>query len=182
MEKLRAEFSKIYDTYNGKIYRFIYLKVESREVAEDLASEVFLSAWSTFAKASASAKATADKSADKEIENIQAYLYQIARNAVSDHHSSKKVKTVSVDENTDIPDREDPVEEQAMISLEIERIKGVIRELNDDYQDLIIWKYLDELTYPEIAQITGKTEDTVRVNVHRAMQALKGKLEEGVTK
>ena len=63
-----------------------------------------------------------------------------------------------------------------MISLEIERIRGVLKELNNDYQDLIIWKYLDELSYPEIAQITGKTEDTVRVGVHRAMQALKAKL------
>ncbi|MDO8655007.1 MAG: sigma-70 family RNA polymerase sigma factor [bacterium] len=174
MEQIRAEFSKIYDTYNGKIYRFIYLKVESREVAEDLASEVFLSAWSAFAKA------TADKG--NLIKNIQAYLYQIARNTVSDHHGSKKVRTVSVEEYADIPDMGDPVEEQAMISLEIERIKGVLKELNNDYQDLIIWKYLDELSYPEIAQITGKTEDTVRVGVHRAIQALKGKLEATVTK
>src|SRR3989338_4201675 len=174
MEEIRAEFSKIYDTYNGKIYRFIYLKVESREVAEDLASEVFLSAWESYQDKIRNPKS--------EIRNIQAYLYQIARNAVSDHHGSKKVRTVSVDENTDIPDREDPVEEQAMISLEIERIKGVLKELNNDYQDLIIWKYLDELSYPEIAQITGKTEDTVRVGVHRAMQALKGKLEATVTK
>ncbi|OHA68533.1 MAG: hypothetical protein A3J68_00490 [Candidatus Wildermuthbacteria bacterium RIFCSPHIGHO2_02_FULL_48_16] len=164
MEKIRAEFSKIYDTYNGKIYRFIYLKVESREVAEDLASEVFLSVWEAY------------KKSQKQIQNIQAYLYQIARNAVSDHHGSKRVRTVSVEEHADIPNKEDPVEEQAMISLEIERIRGVLKELNNDYQDLIIWKYLDELSYPEIAQITGKTEDTVRVGVHRAMQALKAKL------
>ncbi|MDO8633283.1 MAG: sigma-70 family RNA polymerase sigma factor [Candidatus Wildermuthbacteria bacterium] len=173
MEQIRAEFSKIYDTYNGKIYRFIYLKVESREVAEDLASEVFLSAWETFQKG---------QNPEPKIKNIQAYLYQIARNTVSDHHGSKKVRTVSVEEYADIPDRGDPIEEQAMISLEIERVKGFLKELNNDYQDLIIWKYLDELSYPEIAQITGKTEDTVRVNVHRAMQALKGKLEATVTK
>ena len=172
MEEIRAEFSRIYDTYNGKIYRFIYLKVESREVAEDLASEVFLDAWKAFQKG---------QNPEPKIKNVQAYLYQIARNAVSDHHTSKKFKTVSVEGHMDIQDTGDPVEEQAAISIEIERVRGALKALKDEYQDLIIWKYLDELTYPEIAQITGKTEDTLRVNMHRAMQALKGRLEPGVT-
>ena len=48
--------------------------------------------------------------------------------------------------------------------------------LRDEYQNLIIWRYVDELSIPEIAKITGKTEGNVRVGVHRAMEALKAQI------
>ena len=42
MANPREKFSKIYDKYIDKIYRFVFLKVSSQEIAEDLTSEVFL--------------------------------------------------------------------------------------------------------------------------------------------
>ncbi len=48
MDKKRKEFSKIYNKYIDKIYRFIILKVSSEEVANDLCSETFLRGWQSF--------------------------------------------------------------------------------------------------------------------------------------
>ena len=163
MDKNRSEFSKIYDTYSTKIYRFIFLKVSSQEIAEDLASEVFIKAWGAFQA--------------RQIENIQAYIYQVARNAIADHYKGKKLQTVSVDETIEILDSQKPIEKQAMVSMEMDRVQKAISTINNDYQDLIIWHYLDELSVPEIAQITGKTEENVRVGIHRALEALRGKVE-----
>ncbi|PIU15604.1 RNA polymerase subunit sigma-70, partial [bacterium (Candidatus Gribaldobacteria) CG08_land_8_20_14_0_20_39_15] len=73
MANLRKKFSKIYDQYINKIYRFIFLKVNSQEIAQDLTSETFLRGWESF------------KEKNEEIENIQAFLYRIARNLVTDH-------------------------------------------------------------------------------------------------
>ena len=164
MEEIRDNFSKIYDQYVTKIYRFIYLKVSSQEVAEDLSSEVFMRTWETY------------RSESTRIENIQAYLYQIARNIVADHYRTRKIKIVSVEETVEIIDEADTLQDQALVSMEMDRVQKALATIQDDYQNLIIWRYLDELSVPEIAQITGKTEENVRVGIHRALQALKGKV------
>ena len=165
MEEINQYFSEIYDQYVAKIYRFIYLKVSTQEIAEDLSSEVFLRLYRHVQKN------------NPTIENAQAFLYQIARNVVADHYRGRKVTVVSIEKTTiEIEDIGEKTREQAEVSLEMDRIRQALSELQDDHQNLIIWRYLDELSVPEIAQITGKTEENVRVGVHRAIQALKGKV------
>ena len=164
IEEIQENFSKIYDQYVTKIYRFIYLKVSSQEVAEDLSSEVFMRTWETY------------RSESSKIENIQAYLYKVARNIVADHYRTRKVRIVSVEETVDIVDSADSLQDQALVNMEMDRVQKALETIQDDYQNLIIWRYLDELSVPEIAQITGKTEENVRVGIHRALQALKGKV------
>ena len=164
IEEIQENFSKIYDQYVTKIYRFIYLKVSSQEVAEDLSSEVFMRTWETY------------RSESSKIENIQAYLYKVARNIVADHYRTRKVRIVSVEETVDIVDSADSLQDQALVNMEMDRVQKALETIQDDYQNLIIWRYLDELSVPEIARITGKTEENVRVGIHRALQALKGKV------
>lgn len=166
MEEIDQYFNQVYDQYVNKIYRFIYLKVSLVETAEDLSSEVFLRLYRHIQKN------------NPVIENPQAFVYQIARNVIADHYRSKKVTVVSIEKTTiEIEDIQERTKEQGEVSLEMDRIKEAIAQLQGDYQDLIIWRYVDELTVPEIAQITGKTEENVRVGVHRAIQALKGKVD-----
>lgn len=165
MEEINQYFSQIYDQYVTKIYRFIYLKVSSMETAEDLSSEVFLRLYRHIQKNNPS------------IENPQAFLYQIARNVVADHYRGQKVSVVSIEKTTiEIEDISERTKEQAEVSLEMDRIRHALRELNKDYQDLIIWRYIDELTVPEIAEITGKSEGNIRVGVSRALGVLRSKM------
>jgi len=166
MEEIDQYFNQVYDQYVNKIYRFIYLKVSLVETAEDLSSEVFLRLYRHIQKN------------NPVIENPQAFVYQIARNVIADHYRSKKITVVSIEKTTiEIEDIHERTREQGEVSLEMDRIKEAIAKLQGDQQDLIIWRYVDELTVPEIAQITGKTEENVRVGVHRAIQALKGKVD-----
>jgi RNA polymerase sigma-70 factor, ECF subfamily len=165
MEESNAYFSQIYEAHVEKIYRFIFLKVSSAETAEDLSSEVFLRLLKHI------------QGPSSEIENPQAFLYQIARSVVADHYRQARVRTISIEKTTfEIEDIEDATRESAETSLEMERISKALVELNDDYQNYVIWRYIDELSVPEIAQITGKTEENVRVGIHRALQALKEKV------
>lgn len=108
---------------------------------------------------------------------MQAYLYQVARNVVADHYRIGKITTISVEEEIgDIIDPADFVEEKAFQTLEMERIKKALSALKEDYQNFVILRYIEELSVPEVAQITGKSEESVRVGTHRALQALKSKL------
>lgn len=163
MEDLKEQFSKIYDEHLPPIYRFIYLKVNTRETAEDLASEVFSRLWNELQKA------------EQDIENIRAFLYGVARNVVADHYRGKKLEVVSVEETFDLMDSFS-LHDQIALSSDIEQILGALSGINDDYQNLIIWRYVEELSVPEIAQLTGKTEENVRVGIHRAIKSLRERL------
>jgi len=133
-----------------------------------LSSEVFMRTWEAYREQARNPKS--------EIRNIRAYLYQVARNIIADHYRTRKVRIVSVEETIDIVDSTDSLQDQALVNMEMDRIQKALTTIQDDYQNLIIWRYLDELSVPEIAQITGKTEENVRVSIHRALQALKGKV------
>ena len=162
MKEQQEQFSIIYDEYVPKIYRFIYLKVSTKELAEDLSADVFMRVWKEYTK--------------KDIDNIQAFLYKVARNVLADHYRAPKVQIVSVEKVTDILLEEGSLEHDAIIGSDMEQIRVALLTLKDDYQNYVIWRYLDELSVPEIAQITGKSEPSVRVGVHRALRALKGQL------
>lgn len=163
MADLRKTFSKIYDQNIDKIYRFVFLKVNSQEIAQDLTSETFLRGWEAFQKS-------------QKIENPRAFLYKIARNLVIDHYREKgRVQVVSA-EDTKIIDPHVDLEGKAALMSDVAQVKEVLAELKDDYQNAIIWRYLDDLPIPEIANLLGRTEPATRVLLSRALKALREEL------
>jgi len=167
MGNLKKKFSKLYEQNVDKIYRFVFLKVSSQEVAEDLTSEVFTRGWQAYC----------DKS--KNIDNITAFLYQIARNLIVDHYRQKaRVQLVSVENAPDLENPGPDLEERAMLNSDFYRVQNALSGLKDDYREVLVWYYLDEMSVPEIAKILGKSQEAVRVQVHRALNALRAELPE----
>lgn len=163
MANLKKEFSKIYDKYLDKIYRFIYFKVNAKEVAQDLCSETFIRCWNSYTQ--------------NKIDNPQAFLYTIARNLVTDHYREKaKIQFVST-ENTVLVDPRPSFEEQIAKDSELEQVKAGLVGLKDDYQNAIIWYYLDDLPIREVAHLLDRSEEATRVLIHRALTSLKQNLE-----
>ena len=157
-------FSQIYDQFIDKIYRFIFLKVNSQEIAEDLCSETFLKTWQVF------------KEDEQEIENPQAFLYKIARNLIIDHYRNKaKVQFVSVD-CAPINDPGIDLNQESLDRSDMETVRTVLTELRPEYQEIIIWHYVDDLEIPEIAKMLNKSEGAVRVQLHRALKSLKNRI------
>ena len=169
MEKKRKEFSKIYDNYIDRIYRFIFLKVSSEEIAQDLCSETFMKGWLAFQK---------NQGSEQEIQNIQAFLYKIARNLITDHYREKGRTEIVPVEATPIVDPEGNLEEKAMMKSDIDNIRTALVNLKEEYQNMIIWYYLDDLPISEIAKISEKSEGAVRVQLHRALEALRSAVKE----
>jgi len=163
MANLRKIFSKIYNQYIEKIYRFIFLKVNSQEIAQDLTSETFLRGWESFKNGT-------------KIENPQAFLYQIARNLVTDHYREKGRTQIVSAEFVPIVDPRQNLEEKSLLKSDIDNIRLALVSLREDYQNVIIWHYLDDLPIPEIAVMLDRTEEATRVLLSRALQALREKL------
>lgn len=160
MEKKREKFSQIYEKYIESIYRFIFLKVNSREMAEDLTAETFLKTWQFFQNI--------------DIENPKAFLYKTAQNLIIDYYRKKKPE-ISIEKVSIASFKENP-EENANFNSEIEIIKKALLKLNPEYQNVIVLYYLEELPIAEIAQILDKSESAVRVLIHRALKALRAQL------
>ncbi|MFH1401738.1 MAG: RNA polymerase sigma factor [Parcubacteria group bacterium] len=159
MQNQRAEFAKIYDKYIAKIYRFVVLKVSSVEIAQDLCSETFLKGWEAFKR--------------EKIDNPQAFLYRIARNLVIDHYREKGRTQIVSANDLPIIDINSKIEEKAALDSDINQIKVRLTGLSDDYQNVIIWHYLDDLPISEVALLLDRSEDATRVLLHRALEMLR---------
>lgn len=184
MDNYKEKFSQIYDQYIDKIYRFVYFKVSSQEIAEDLTSKVFLRGWEAYKNQAQylTPNTPAYRTGRQHpIKNPSAFLYQIARNTVIDHYRERgRTKIVSTDIAPQIVDPKIGLEERAILSSEFEEVKLAIQNLKQDYQDIIICHYIDDMKVPEIAEIMGKPVGTVRVMLHRGLNALKKELGKGI--
>jgi len=159
-------FGRIYDENINPIYRFVLLRVNSKEAAEDLVSETFLKGWEAFRQAGAA------------IENPRAFLYKIAKNMVVDHYREKgRTTVVSAEGRADeLADPRVDVAQSAAVNADMEAVRKAIAGLNDDYQNAIIWRYLDEMPIKEIAGLLDRSEEATRVLIHRAMKELRMRL------
>jgi RNA polymerase sigma-70 factor (ECF subfamily) len=167
MDSLNEQFGRIYDQYIEKIYRFVFLKVDSQETAEDITSKVFMKGWEAF------------KNQNADIKNPGAFLYQIARNSVVDHYREKgRAKVVSADFSPEIADPKASAHDRAILNADINVIKKAVQGLKKDYQDIIIWHYLDDMPIADIAKLLDKPAGTVRVMLHRGLKDLKNMVEE----
>ncbi len=163
MESISQKFSQIYDSYIAKVYRFVLLKVDSSETAEDLCSEVFTRFWHSL-------------NSKQDIKNPQAFIFQIARNMVADHYREKnKIKTVSVDDCPELEDREN-LEEQVFSKSDFEQIKLALSKIKPEYQDVVFCHYIEDMPIREIAEVMDKTEGNIRIMLHRGLKALKKEL------
>lgn len=160
-----SAFGMLYDHYHPKIYRFVLVKVSCREEAEDLTHQVFLHAW----------------------QNIQNYrnfgfpfsswLYRIARNQVIDHYRTHK-NTLAIDEvNSDLfPDTADSGA-SAEQNLRLDAVRAALATLKSEYQDVIIMRFIEELSLKETAAAIKKSEGAVKLIQHRALKQLRSLLE-----
>ncbi|MFA6393796.1 MAG: RNA polymerase sigma factor [Patescibacteria group bacterium] len=174
--KNKAAFDEFYVLYADRMYQYIYYKVNSKEDAEDLTSAFFLKIWGL-----------AREGKIDEAKTFKPFLYTVARNIVIDHYRKRNqretisldlhagremetekatVKDFIADEKIDLPAGADKI-------FEIDRIREKLFELKDEYREVIVLKYLDELEPKEIAAILGKSKGSVNVLAHRAVKALR---------
>ena len=155
----REAFGLIYDHFSERLYRFIFFRVGHKELAEDILADTFIKAWTKI----------------DQVDNAKAFtgwLYQIAKNNIIDYYRVKKV-TVNLEEVVEyLEDASSPVDETNMI-IEQKVVLELMEFLPEDQKQIIKYKFFEDLENIEIAQIMGKTEVSVRVIQHRAINKLK---------
>ena len=165
-QKDKDAFAEIYDLYIDQIYRFVFFKVGNKEETEDLTSVIFLKTWN-YLQENDSSKYT----------SIKPLIYKIARTSIIDHYrkrSSQSSVTINGDDSAfQIVDEKQNLAKQAEISSDLSLVGKKLAELKEEYREVIILRFIHELTIGEIAEILNKTRGNVRVQVFRATKALR---------
>ncbi len=156
----REAFGQLYDLYLDRIYRYVYYRLGNVRDAEDLAEQVFLNAWR------AMPRFRADETP------VVAWLIRIAQNAVVDHLRTRRVGAPLDEEMVDQSRWADPV---ALADLRCTQgeLRRAVLGLKPDQQQVILLRFIEDLSYPEVAAALGKSEGAVRVIQHRALAALR---------
>jgi RNA polymerase sigma-70 factor, ECF subfamily len=158
----RAAFGRLYDRYARMVHGILLARVPPREV-DDLVQEVFLSALRQL-------------HALRDVSCFGAWLGTITRNRANDYFR----KAIPV-ENATEPVSENQVESRTInraAEQEADVILAVVRALPEAYREPLILRLVEGMTGPEIAERTGLTHGSVRVNLFRGMRLLREKLDE----
>ncbi len=106
------------------------------------------------------------------IENIRAFLYRTANNLIID--DARKKKEASLEELNEKGfqpsyDKQDEIK----VHIEYTKIMSVINKLPSNHRDLIIMRYVDELSPKEIAHVVQESENAVSVRLNRSIKKLR---------
>jgi RNA polymerase sigma-70 factor (ECF subfamily) len=156
----RHSFGEFYALHLGEIYRYILFRVNDHDEAEDLTAKVFLEAWESLT------------SRQPKIKNIRAWVYRIAHNKVIDHHRTKKPQE-PIDGNPDKKLHSPWLESELDDLFASRQLAEGLRQLSATYQEVIILRFINQLSHAEVAEIMNITESHVRVLQYRALQQMR---------
>lgn len=151
-------FGKIFDILSDSIYRFLAFRLKNRDDAEEMTNQVFLEAWQGI------------KRFDGK-RSFKTWIFAIARYTLIDFYRKHR-STAPLEAVTDLAGNTD-LEAEATTKSEVELVLAEVNRLPELYQTILKLRFLEEMEYSEIAQLTGKTENSVRVIVKRGLDKLK---------
>lgn len=166
MEDLEKTFFDSYNAHSGEIFRFIFFKLSDREKAKDILQDVFMRTWIYISK-------------NGKIDNTRAFLYKTAANAVIDEYRrqnrkegrSESLETLSEESGFE-PGFDDI--DSLIDRIDGKQAMGLIKELPEVYAEVLFLRYVENKNISEIAEITGRSDNAVSVQINRGIKKLKG--------
>ncbi len=158
-------FGKLYERYITKIYNYVYYRTGNHHDAEDLTSRVFYRALMHV-----------EEYVDRGVP-FSAWLYRIAHNLVANwHRDHARRQDVDLDDVQLIGEAHEIPEWAAESNERRQRLLAAIRRLPEERQELLILKFVEQLSNAEVGQIMGRTEGAIKSLYHRTLLALRDEL------
>lgn len=160
-------FSQLYDEHLERVYRFIYFKVNSESVAQDICSDVFTHLWKQI-------------SLDKEVKNPSAFLFALARNAVIDYYrsNSKEKGMADIEDFAHLlTDKKQDIHKNIQIKEEMQLVNTAMNSMKEEYRQAVFMYYVEQEPITEVARSLGKSQGATRVLISRGMKQLRQILE-----
>jgi RNA polymerase sigma-70 factor (ECF subfamily) len=165
-------FGELYDRYVDLVYRYIYYRVGSAQVAEDLTSETFLRALRRLSSFTWQGR------------DVGAWFVTIARNLIADHYKSSRYRLeMTSDDVTAVSEANQTQEgpENAVLeAMQNKVLLEAVKQLNAEQQECIVLRFLQGLSVAETAKAMGKNDGAIKALQYRAIRSLGRLLPEGV--
>jgi RNA polymerase sigma-70 factor (ECF subfamily) len=154
-------FGLLYDRYVGLVYRYVYYRVGSHAMAEDLTSDTFLRALRRMGDFSWQGK------------DFGAWLVTIARNLVVDHFKSSRHRLEISTPDLIESDRPDEGPERAVLDSMTNRVLLMaVGRLGSEQQECVVLRFLHGLSVAETAVAMGKKSGAIKALQYRAVRSL----------
>lgn len=160
-----TEFEKIYRTYFDDVYRYIWRLSKDASIAEEITGETFFRAMRSVNRFRGDC-------------DIRVWLCQIAKNCYYTY-LKKSGRTDSLDNAklSELLSEESTIEDQYIRKEEAARIRSVLHDIPEPYKEVFMWRVFAELSFRQIGQIFGKSENWACVTCHRAKTMIRSRLE-----
>lgn len=153
-------FRPLYNKYYERIFLFVWQRVDDKESAHDVTSQVFLKALSNLHKYQFRGVPFAS------------WLYRIAQSEVYNAYRKLKVQPTVQMDTAGIKDMQDELEED-VLGPYLPILSESIRQLPEDDISLIQMRFFEKRAFKEIAEILDITENNAKVKTYRILEKLK---------
>jgi len=150
-------FNLLYDRYAGKIYSKCISLLKDESLAKDATQEIFTKIFLNLSKFGQKSK-------------FSTWVYSITYNYCIDFLRRKKKQDLFSDEMEKAPDLAEEIPDQALYAMNVKQLKAVLGQLSDGDRAILLMKYQSELSIKEIAEVLGKTESAVKMQIKRAKE------------
>jgi RNA polymerase sigma-70 factor (ECF subfamily) len=155
----RTALARVYDLYSPGLYAYAMRLLGDNSLAEDCVAETF----SRFLQALKAGKGPR--------EYLQAYLYRIAHNWITDQYRRQPPPTLELDEG--MPESGPPLEQQAVERIYRQQMRAALYRLTSDQRQVIVLKYIEGWENEAVAAALQKPVGAVKSLQHRALEALR---------
>lgn len=160
-----AAFGQLYERHITRIYNYVYYRTGNHHDAEDLTSRVFYRAL-----------LHVDEYVDRGVP-FSAWLYRIAHNLVANwHRDHARRQILDIDEAQLIGDAHELPESMTETNERRRVLMTAIRRLPEERQELLILKFVEQMSNAEVGQIMGRTEGAIKSLYHRTLLSLRDEL------
>lgn len=156
--------------YSDALFRHAVLRVSNRERAIDLVHDTYTKVWSYLREG-------------YQIDSFRPFLYKVLNNLVIDEYRKRKESSLDallekegVDEGY-FDELAESTVEQLTATIDGRRAFEMLEELPDQYREVIILRFIDQLGPREIGELIEESENVVSVRLHRGLKLLRKKIE-----
>ena len=152
-------FEVLLKRHRTALARTAYLATRDREAVQDVLQEALIQIWR-------------DVPSYRPYGSFRAWMLKILLNKARRYYRKKQVQTVPLEAATGVSSDDEGPQETAERMEQTQRLRQALDQLTSDHREVLILRYFNELTVPEIASTLGCPEGTVKSRISRAHRRL----------
>jgi RNA polymerase sigma-70 factor (ECF subfamily) len=159
-------FLKAFDEYNDALFRHAFMRISNRERAVDIVHDTYTKVWSYLRNG-------------YEIDNFRPFLYKVLNNLIIDEYRKRKefsLDSLLAEEGIDegsFDDLQESTAEALAATLDGRKAFELLDKLGDEYKEVLLFRFVDQLGPREISELIEETENVVSVRIHRGLKQLR---------